>query len=88
MSIDRAALIEAALIALDSPAHGYQVELGHIDDRDVSVVLDAVLPLIADAIEAQPSGTSGACHVAVEFFRRDVARLVRGLATRTGDDDA
>lgn len=55
MTTDRDALIDAALTALDTGAAGYQITLGRVGERSVGVMLDAILPLIADAIvtEAQ-----------------------------------
>jgi hypothetical protein len=96
VSIDRAALIEAALIALNNGESGYQVTRGIIDDRDASAVLDAVLPLVADAIEAQTKewrriypGYAVGNATFNEGINR-AARLVRSLGSpdKPGDDDA
>jgi hypothetical protein len=85
VSIDRPALIEAAEAAERAFYRGELTQHGLAE-----CTLDAVLPLVADAIEAAP------IPFTKDRERMDwghgvrcvMAELVRGLATRTGDDDA
>ena len=101
MSIDRAALIEAAAKALfnvrDDPYDMDEWEDADAVKREsyvcgAAVAVDAALPLIADAIEAQtkewrriyPGYAVGNATFNEGIDR--AAHLVRGLATRTGDD--
>lgn len=85
-AVDRAALVEAALVALDAPEHGYQVSLGRVDARDVKTVLDAALPLTAQAIESLECTWHfrGPGDPGIEIVSRAaVLRLVRSLAEVT-----
>lgn len=58
--IDRAALVDAAMAELDTREHGYQVRRGLVRERDVAVVLDAVLPLIAGELDAHAAAWKAA----------------------------
>jgi hypothetical protein len=84
VSIDRAALIEAAAKVIRvSDADRYPLE-DYRREHEASRVLDAVLPLIANLIE-DPIRLGESVHY--EFCSLvQAAELVRGLATRTGDD--
>lgn len=89
MSADRAALIEAAARAIHADvccpcdATGCD-EPDPVEQRDARLVLDAVLPLIADAIEAETC-TNSQIHefwlAGYESGTRDAARLVRSLGS-------
>lgn len=75
-AVDRAALVQALMSAAE--ADGFLVTRYEYDERDAMRDLDAVLPLIADAIEKQMDdpGASPIGRAWLGF----AARLVRGLA--------
>jgi hypothetical protein len=90
VSIDRAALIEAA--AAELPTFVGQGGALDWEKRETAgEVLDAVLPLIADAIEAEASATVKWDHPewcqGYGVGMSAAESVVRGLATRTGDDE-
>lgn len=99
--IDRAALIEAAERAFVTRSSGpvtdelwskikRSMPNGTVHRRDVQLILDAVLPLIADAIEAEADKRRASMAAlswgeptrdpASAHYLRRAARLVRSLA--------
>jgi hypothetical protein len=99
VSIDRAALIEAAVKAarriVSSPKYNTDPVTRMVDEETVTAVMpaaiDAVLPLIADAIKAEAVDTVKWDHPewcqGYGVGMSAAESVVRGLATRTGDGD-